>query len=118
MSPDTSRRLLTGLLTGMGTLHFVAPKPFDSIIPKWVPGSRRAWTYGSGVAELACAALLSRPSTRRVGALLTAATFVAVFPANVQGAVDQRTATPGTAVAWARLPLQIPLIRWALRHAR
>jgi uncharacterized membrane protein len=118
MSPDSSRRSLVALLAGMGTLHFVMPKPFDQLIPHWVPGSRRAWTYGSGVAELACAGLLSRPSTRRVGALLTAATFVAVFPANVQGAVDQRSLTPGTAVAWARLPLQIPLLRWALRQAR
>jgi uncharacterized membrane protein len=118
MSPDSSRRSLVALLASMGTLHFVKPKPFDQIIPKWVPGSRRAWTYGSGAAELACAGLLSRPSTRRAGALLAAATFVAVFPANVQAAVDQRSKSAGTAAAWARLPLQIPLIRWALRHAR
>ncbi len=42
--------------------------------------------------------------------------FVAVFPANIQMAIDWRHDGPLKAtVAWARLPLQLPLIWWAVR---
>ena len=37
------------MLLGMGVLHFVAPKPFDSIVPAELPGSPRFYTYASGV---------------------------------------------------------------------
>ena len=61
----------------------MAPKPFDSIVPAELPGSARFYTYASGVAELATAALLLAPRTRRLGALAAVALFIAVFPANV-----------------------------------
>jgi uncharacterized membrane protein len=35
---------LAALLGGMGVLHFVAPKPFDAIVPRSLPGSPRTWT--------------------------------------------------------------------------
>jgi uncharacterized membrane protein len=72
-----------GMLLGMGTLHFVAPKPFDSIIPAELPGSARFYTYASGVGELGTGALLLVPRTRRLGGLAAAALFLAVFPGNV-----------------------------------
>ena len=43
---------LAGMLSVIGILHFVAPKPFDSIIPAELPGSARFYTHASGVAEL------------------------------------------------------------------
>ncbi|GAA2612194.1 DoxX family protein [Paractinoplanes durhamensis] len=110
---------LAGMLAAMGTLHFVAPKPFDSIVPRQLPGSPRTWTYVSGVAELAVAAAVAYPPTRRAGALAAAALFVGVFPANVKMAVDWRHASPAKrAIAFGRLPLQLPLIAWARRVAR
>ncbi len=105
------------LLGGVGSLHFAVPKFFDALIPHALPGTPRAWTYGSGVAELGCAAA-AMPRTRRIGATLTALLFIAVFPGNVKMAMDyQRTRKPlamrvGTLL---RLPLQIPLVLWALR---
>ena len=55
----------------------------------------------------------------QVEARAAAALFVAVFPANVQMALDWSDRSPvEQAVAYARLPLQIPLIWWALRVAR
>jgi uncharacterized membrane protein len=80
--------------------------------------SARAWVLGSGVAELACAAAVAHPRTRRTGAGASAALFVAVFPGNVQMAVDYQRARKPTwqrAVAYARLPLQWPLVSLALR---
>lgn len=115
------RRAVAGMVTligGSGVLHFLAPKPYDSLIPKALPGKPRTWTYLSGVAELGCAAALAIPRTRRLGGLLTALLLVAVFPANVQMAVayqQQGKPLPMRLVAYGRLPLQWPLIRWALR---
>ena len=72
------------MLLGMGTLHFVAPKPFDSIIPAELPGSARFYTYASGVAELGTGALLLAPRTRKLGALAAVALFIGVFPGKRQ----------------------------------
>jgi uncharacterized membrane protein len=110
---------LAGLMAAAGTTHFVAPKPYDTTVPEQLPGGPRAWTYASGVAELACAAAIVVPKTRRAGALATAALFVAVFPANVKMAYDWRhRPLPQRAVAYGRLPLQAPLVAWALKVAR
>ncbi|UOZ10074.1 MULTISPECIES: hypothetical protein [unclassified Amycolatopsis] len=115
----TSQRpahVMAGALGFMGALHFAVPKPFDGLIPRSLPGSRRAWTYGSGVAELAVAAAVAVPRTRRLGALAAALLFLGVFPGNVKMAVDARRAPlPQRAIAWGRLPLQWPLIAWALK---
>jgi uncharacterized membrane protein len=111
-----SRRaiLLAVLLGNMGTLHFLVPRPFDKLIPRTLPGNPRTWTYASGVAELGTALLIAIPRTRRFGALLAALLFVAVFPGNIKMALDAK-ANPGKAIAIARLPLQWPLVKWALR---
>ena len=117
----TSQRSAVGLvalLGGSGVLHFVAPKPYDSIVPPALPGSARTWTYLSGAAELVIALALAVPRFRRLGGLLAALLFIGVFPANVQMAIDyQRCGKPLPArlVAFGRLPLQVPLVLWALR---
>lgn len=117
-SSRATRRLAT-LMGGMGALHMIAPKPFDAIVPERLPGSARTWTYLSGVAELACAAAVAHPRTRRAGALATAGLMAAVFPANVKMAYDwRRRPLPLRAAAFGRLPFQAPLIAWALHVAR
>lgn len=103
----------------LGVLHFAKPKPFERIVPRALP-RRKELVYASGVAELACAAGLLHPRTRRAAGLASAGLLVAVFPANVQMALDlNRKGSPtAKAIAYARLPLQVPLIRAALRAAR
>lgn len=104
-----------GALLGLaGVMHFVRPAFFDAIVPHALPGSARSWTYASGVAELAVAGAVAVPATRRRGALVAAVLFVAVFPANIQAAVDARTPAE-KAITWVRLPFQVPLVRWALK---
>ncbi|SEG77765.1 Uncharacterized membrane protein [Actinacidiphila yanglinensis] len=111
--------LLAGLLATSGTLHFLRPEPFDSIVPATLPGSPRTWTSISGAAELALAAAVALPATRRAGGLLTAGLFAAVFPANVKMAYDWRH-RPALlkAAAYGRLPVQVPLVMWALKVSR
>ncbi|WP_211210278.1 DoxX family protein [Actinopolyspora halophila] len=102
-----------------GSAHFVLSRRFDEIVPRGLPGSPRTWTYVSGVAELACAAALAAPRTRRAGATATALLLVAVFPANVKMALDHRARNLRSRyAAYARLPIQLPLIGWALRVRR
>ncbi|MGQ0716118.1 MAG: DoxX family protein [Pseudonocardiales bacterium] len=106
---------LVALLTSTGVLHFAVPAQFDAIVPEQLPGSARTWTHLSGAAELVVAALIAVPRTRRLGGLLAALLFVAVFPANVKMAIDWSDRPDWMrALAYARLPLQIPLILWAL----
>jgi uncharacterized membrane protein len=72
------------------------------------------------VAEGVSAALLWSSRTRRLGGAAAAATFLAVFPANLDAAVQGGyRGAPGwlssRAAAIARLPLQLPLLWWAVR---
>ncbi len=116
-----SRFLLVGLcvlMGGSGMLHFVAPAPYRGIVPGPLRAQAALIVALSGVCELVCAILLAVPRTRRLGALATAALLVAVFPANVQMALDGGLAGKSfplgsPVVAWLRLPLQVPLVAWA-----
>jgi uncharacterized membrane protein len=120
-----SRLALAGLMVGAGATHFVAPAAYERIVPRWAGDPWRVVRV-SGAAEIACGALLSSRRTGRIGGALTAALLVAVFPANVQMALDagtDRQAVPDMqvgrfrAIALCRLPLQLPLVGWALRVA-
>ncbi|MEU9075544.1 MauE/DoxX family redox-associated membrane protein [Kitasatospora sp. NPDC004745] len=116
---QTPARLLGALLVSAGIAHFAAPRPFDAIVPRALPGSPRAWTYASGAAELAVGAAVLAPRTRSAGALAAVGLFAAVFPANVKMARDWRhRPAPWRHLATARLPLQLPLALWALHVHR
>lgn len=104
---------LAGLLVVTGILHFVAPEPYVRIIPGVLPDAwARPLVYVSGAAEFGGGVALLGAPTSMVG-WFVAALLVAVFPANVQMALD----TPN-AVTIGRLPLQIPLVWAAVRVAR
>lgn len=115
-------RGLALLLGSSGAVHLWRPETFDDIVPEWLPGAARSYTYVSGVAELALALGLALPRTRRFTGGCAALFFLAVFPANVKMALDALSSTGAsparkTAVL-ARLPLQIPLVRAALKVRR
>lgn len=115
-------QLMGASLLGIGVLHFVAPKPFDSIIPEELPGSPRFYTYASGVAELGVGGLLLAPKTRRLGALAAVALYICVFPGNLNMVrlwfKDPSKSLPMRIGAIARLPMQIPMITEALKIYR
>ena len=88
-------------------------------MPVWVPAHREI-ILGSGVAELICAVGLLHPRTRKASGWASAALLVAVFPGNVKMAADaQKTRnTTYQRMTLARLPVQLPLIRAALKVTR
>ena len=121
MSTHQRAHALAAFLAGAGAAHFVLPSFYDAMIPPQLPGTARMWTNGSGLAEILVAATVALPATRRKGALTAAALFVAVFPGNLKMAVDafgHDRPTPEKAAVLGRLPLQLPMIAWALRVRR
>ena len=117
LSPTT--KAVVGAFVVSGTIHIVRPKTFYPLMPEWLPAHKEI-VIGSGVAELACAAAVVCPKTRRLGALASAALLIGVLPGNVDMAVGaQKTSNvPYKIGTIARLPLQGPMIRAMLRTAR
>ena len=124
--PAEVRRIrhgLAALLSVMTVLHVARPELFLSMIPRWLPGDRESLHTAATVAEGCSAVLLWSGRTGRLGGALAAATLVGVYPANVDAAVrGGYRGAPGwlgtRAAAVARLPLQLPLVWWALRVMR
>ena len=115
------------MLIGTGLTHFIVPKPFDSIVPPFLPGDPRLWTYLSGLAELVIAALLfisldkkfAGKPVRLWGVYAAFALFVAVFPANIYMAIEWSSRDfPAPLFAYLRLPLQLGLFYWAWALAK
>ena len=111
-------KLLVGGFVASGTVHLVRPETFLSLMPDFVPAHREV-ILASGVVELLCAAGLALPATRRAAGWASAALLLAVWPGNLKMALDSRSgSTTRQAAAWGRMPLQLPMIRSALRAAR
>lgn len=113
---------LVAMMAGAGVIHLVSPKFYVKAVPR-VLGNAELIVFLSGVAELALAFLLLVPRTRRVGGRLTALFLIAVFPANIQMALDGPEAggnwfTGSATALWLRLPVQPFLIYWAWTFAR
>lgn len=107
--------LLAMVMVFAGAMHFIAPKGYVRIVPRSLPAPR-ALVSVSGVFEILGGLGLLIPATRPWAAWGLIALFIAVFPANVNMAVNRigfgRKPTPPW-LLWARLPLQAVLIAWA-----
>ena len=107
------RVALASMFLLTATTHFTATASFMQSVPEFLPLRREA-IYISGVAELLGAICLLVPQLRRVAGLGLAALLVAVFPANINVAVNQiqNDMFAGPQVyQWARLALQ-PVLIW------
>ena len=113
---STTARALLVLFAGAGTLHLVRPRTYDWMVPPEL-GPARPWVTASGVAELSTAALLAAPATRRAGGWMATALLAAFVPAHLHSLRVLRDKPVALAVAAARLPFQVPMMRAALRVA-
>jgi uncharacterized membrane protein len=110
-------------------MHFAKPDFFEAIVPDWFPDAKFA-NRVSGAAEIVLGLGMLASRTRRASALGLLALTVAVFPANIDMAVNKVEVKPdagritrrvGTATGpqnWIRLPMQFPLAWWLWREAR
>ena len=117
---DKDIAALAGIFATSGVIHLAKPEVYEPIMPKAVP-SHREVIYASGVLELACAAgllQLPHPLARRLGERRAAAR--ASTPPTSRWPLDaSRSGEPGLqAVAYGRLPLQLPMIWSAYKAAR
>src|SRR3954453_22029032 len=93
--PRRVRRLFGPFFVFAGVMHFVIPDTYQSIVPRSLPRGRDL-VYASGVAEIAGGLGTMHPRTRRLASWWSVATLVAVFPANVNMALNPgRYTVPG-----------------------
>lgn len=116
------RWALTVVMVAAGANHFINPPPYLGMMPAELPVSTHLpLVYLSGVFEILGGLGLILPATRRLAAYGLIALFVAVFPANLNMALNDlplgKDHVPSWAL-WARLPLQIGFILWAYAVAR
>jgi uncharacterized membrane protein len=87
-------------------------------MPDYLPAHREL-VAASGVAEIAGGLGALHPRTRRPAGWWLVATLLAVFPANVHMAVHpERYRRIPRALLYARLPVQVLFMAWALRATR
>jgi uncharacterized membrane protein len=116
------RWVLTILMVAQGANHFLNPDPFVAMMPGELPSSwHLALVYISGVAEIAGGLGLILPATRKAAAWGLILLLLAVFPANVNMALndiplDGRDLPPWA--LWGRLPFQVLFIAWAYWYTR
>ena len=103
--------------TASGILHLVNPDAFLWLMPPWLP-EPIFLIYLSGVFELVCAIGLF--FKQRWAGWLTALVLVGIWPANIWYAFDVLASQDAglIAVAWLRLPLQLPLIYYSIKFAQ
>ena len=94
-----SRVVLAVFMVGAGVMHFVAPQGFIRIVPKFLPAPAELVLI-SGAFEILGGVGLLVPRTQRWAAWGLVALYGAVFPANVNMAVepDRLRSEPGPGV--------------------
>lgn len=124
MNPHLRKEILRVILSVslivVGSFHFITPIPFVRIVPQALPHPL-ALVYISGFFEILGAIGLLIPWVSQAAAWGLIALFIAVFPANINMAVNE-IAIEGVPhiplLYWARLPLQAVLIAWAWWYTR
>jgi uncharacterized membrane protein len=114
------RVVLASSMMTVGLLHFVRSAQFVQIVPAVLPHPLLL-VYISGVFEIIGGLGLLVPRVSAAAAWGLIILFVAVFPANINQAVNS-IAIEGIphnpTVYWLRLPLQAVLIAWAWQYTR
>ena len=117
---DALRTLLAVLMVGVGITHFTSPDFFVAIVPKALPAPLTL-VYVSGFFEILGGLGLLVPRTRRAAAWGLVALYVAVFPANINMAINEIQPAGGhipVAGMWLRLPFQVLFIAYAYWFTR
>jgi uncharacterized membrane protein len=107
--------LLAAFFVSAGVTHFTRTDLFLAIVPHYLPAPL-ALVYVSGVFEILGGLGVLWPPSRRLAGFCLIALLLAVYPANVQMALEtERWAAQGVEPwqLYLRLPLQFVAIAWA-----
>ena len=121
---------VAAFFTAAGVGHFARPQFFEAVVPDWIPDKKTA-NQVSGAAEIALGLAMIPRATRRPAAWGLLGLLAAVFPANIDMAVNDVELRPAgdggiervaggvsDARNWIRLPFQFLFAAWVWRHAR
>jgi uncharacterized membrane protein len=112
---ENLRVVLAVAIMVVGVLHFAVSDPFVKIMPPYLPYHLEL-VYISGFFEILGGIGLLVPPVSQAAAWGLILLFIAVFPANINMAVNNIN-LPGIAdspaLRWGRLPFQAVLIAWA-----
>ncbi len=111
------RILVVIAMVAVGITHFTNPDPFVRIMPAFLP-AKLELVWLSGAIEIGLGLLLLPKPTRRLASFGLVLLFLAVFPANINMAINQVQLNPESPLPvwamWARLPFQLLFIVAAL----
>ena len=113
----TFQCLLAIFIIGAGTMHFMNPKFYLTIMPPYLP-FHLGLVYLSGFFEVLLGVLLLVPRFTRLSAWGIFALLIAVFPANIHIYQHQELLPAPPMVHFVRLPLQAIFLLWAYWHTR
>ena len=109
-------KILVFIFLLSGTFHLVNPEVFESLIPPFL-GNESLWILGSGITEIIAA--LGILTKQKWAPKFTALVLIVIWVGNWWYAINvtfnHESSWFLVLGSWLRLPLQIPLIRWALR---
>ena len=114
------RGILAVSIIVVGITHFIRPEQYARIVPPQLPAPF-SLVYISGVIEILLGIGLMIPLVSVVAAWGMMALFIAVFPANINQAINSIPidGIPHNPIAyWIRLPFQAVLIAWAYWYTR
>lgn len=99
-----------------GSFHLLDPGVFYALIPPML-GMQNLWIVLSGILEIVCA--IGLVTKQKWAPKLTAGVLLVIWVGNWWYAIDVTWNLESSWLlilgSWLRLPLQIPLIQWALR---
>lgn len=123
-NPNRRKEILRGILCVsiivVGITHFLKPEQYARIVPPQLPNPVEL-VYISGFFEILGGIGLAIPYVSVAAAWGLIALFIAVFPANINLAVNniQIDGIPHSPLLyWVRLPFQAVLIAWAWWYTR
>jgi uncharacterized membrane protein len=112
--------LFAGMFIVSGLSHWFFPELYTRIVPPFLPW-RPELVWMSGAFEILGGVGALLPLSRRGAAFGLTILLIAMFPANIYVAIYHvpfRGVLGEAWVQWLRLPLQIPLIIWALCYTK
>lgn len=119
MEQDFNIHLISGIFIVAGILHFIFPKVYLRIMPRYIPYPE-AMVFWSGVFEILGGAGFFFTFSRAFSAYGLILLLVAVFPANIdmfRQAYKKRGVTLFTLATLLRLPVQFWLMFWIYASA-
>jgi uncharacterized membrane protein len=114
------RIILAICIIVVGVMHFVVSDSFVKIVPDYLP-YHLGLVYVSGFFEILGGIGILVPPVSQAAAWGLLILFIAVFPANINmavNAIDLPHIPDSSLLRWGRLPFQAVLIVWAWWYTR